>query len=56
MLTPRLGIFGEAEYDTHENWFYQADASDSFFQSLFATALWESAQGSPSAFNAEATH
>ena len=45
MLTPRLGIFGEAEYDTHEDWSYQAGASYRLSQSFSATALWDSVYG-----------
>jgi hypothetical protein len=28
MLTPRIGIFGDVEYDTREQWSYQAGLSD----------------------------
>ncbi len=45
MLTPRLGIFGEVEYDTHEKWSYQAGASYALTQYLSATALWDSHYG-----------
>ncbi|MEP3211831.1 MAG: multicopper oxidase domain-containing protein [Luteolibacter sp.] len=45
MLTPRLGIFGEAEYDTHEDWSYQGGASYRLSQSFSATALWDSVYG-----------
>jgi hypothetical protein len=45
MLTPRLAIFGEVEYDTHEDWSYQGGASYRLTQSLSATALWDSAYG-----------
>ena len=45
MLTPRLGIFGEAEYDIHEDWSYQGGASYWLSQSFSATALWDSVYG-----------
>ena len=45
MLTPRLGIFGEAEYDTHEKWSYQGGASYLINENLSATALWDSVYG-----------
>jgi hypothetical protein len=45
MLTPRLGIFGEAEYDTREDWSYQTGASYRLSQSFSATALWDSVYG-----------
>lgn len=45
MLTPRLGIFGETEYDTREKWSYQAGAEFIFTQYLSATALWDSHHG-----------
>jgi len=45
MLTPRLGIFAEVEYDTHEKWSYQGGASYRLTQSLSATALWDSVYG-----------
>lgn len=45
MLTPRLGIFGEAEYDTHDDWSYQGGASYRISQSFAATALWDSVYG-----------
>lgn len=45
MLTPRLGIFGEVEYDTLENWFYQAGLSYTLTQYVSATALWDSDYG-----------
>ena len=45
MLTPRLGIFGEVEYDTLEKWSYQAGASYALTQYLSATALWDSHYG-----------
>ncbi len=45
MLTPRLGIFGEVEYDTRENWSYQAGASYALSQYLSATTLWDSDYG-----------
>jgi FtsP/CotA-like multicopper oxidase with cupredoxin domain len=42
MLTPRLGIFGEVEYDTVENWSYQAGISYALTQYISATTLWDS--------------
>ena len=45
MLTPRLGIFGEVEYDTQENWSYQAGMSYALTQYISATALWDSDYG-----------
>ncbi|MEY4245247.1 MAG: hypothetical protein RLZZ245_2832 [Verrucomicrobiota bacterium] len=42
MLTPRIGIFVDVEYDTREQWFYQAGLSYTLTQSLSATALWDS--------------
>ena len=45
MLTPRLGIFGETEYDTREDWSYQAGLSYILTQSISATTLWDSSYG-----------
>ncbi len=45
MLTPRLGIFGEVEYDTLEDWSYQAGMSYALTQYISATALWDSVYG-----------
>ena len=45
MLTPRLGIFGEVEYDTLEKWSYQAGMSYALTQYLSTTALWDSKYG-----------
>jgi FtsP/CotA-like multicopper oxidase with cupredoxin domain len=45
MLTPRLGIFGEVEYDTLEKWSYQAGVSYALTQYLSTTALWDSHYG-----------
>lgn len=45
MLTPRLGIFGEAEYDTREKWSYQAGMSYLLTENLSATALWDTKYG-----------
>jgi FtsP/CotA-like multicopper oxidase with cupredoxin domain len=45
MLTPRLGIFGEAEYDTREKWSYQAGMEYILTQYVSATALWDSDYG-----------
>jgi CopA family copper-resistance protein len=45
MLTPRLGIFGEVEYDTREKWSSQAGLSYLISQYFSATALWDSDYG-----------
>jgi FtsP/CotA-like multicopper oxidase with cupredoxin domain len=45
MLTPRLGIFGEVEYDTRDDWSYQAGMSYLLSEYLSATALWDSEYG-----------
>jgi len=45
MLTPRLGIFGEMEYDTLEDWSYQAGMTYVLTQYISATALWDSTYG-----------
>lgn len=45
MLTPRLGIFGEVEYDTLEKWSCQAGLSYALTQYLSTTALWDSKYG-----------
>jgi hypothetical protein len=45
MLTPRLGIFGEAEYDTREKWSYQGGMSYMINENLSATTLWDSDYG-----------
>lgn len=45
MLTPRLGVFGEAEYDSHEDWSYQGGASYILNQAVSVTALWDSKFG-----------
>jgi len=45
MLTPRLGIFGEVEYDTLEKWSYQAGASYALTEYLSTIALWDSNYG-----------
>lgn len=45
MLTPRLGIFGEVEYDTRDNWSSQAGLSYILTQYLSVTALWDSDYG-----------
>ena len=42
MLTPRLGIFGEVEFDTDEKWSSQAGMSYALTQYLSTTALWDS--------------
>ncbi len=45
ILTPRLGIFGEVEYDTHDHWSSQAGLSYIIGQYLSATTLWDSDYG-----------
>jgi hypothetical protein len=45
MLTPRLGIFAEAEYDTRERWSYKAGLSCILTQYTSVTALWDSKYG-----------
>jgi CopA family copper-resistance protein len=45
MLTPRLAVFGEAEYDTREEWSYQAGFEYILTQYASATALWDSEHG-----------
>jgi len=45
MLTPRLGIFGEAEYDSREKWSYQGGMSYLINENLSATGLWDSDYG-----------
>lgn len=45
MLTPRLGIFAEAEYDTRERWSYKAGLSCILTQYTSVTALWDSTYG-----------
>ncbi|WP_411827626.1 multicopper oxidase domain-containing protein [Luteolibacter sp. AS25] len=45
MITPRLGIFGEVEYDTMEDWSYQAGLSYILTQYVSATALWDTTYG-----------
>ena len=42
MLTPRLSLFGELEYDTREDWSYQAGLSYILTGNLSATTLWDS--------------
>lgn len=44
-LTPRLSIFGEVEYDTRDDWSYQAGLSYMLTKSLSATTLWDSDYG-----------
>ena len=44
-LTPRLSIFGEVEYDTRDDWSYQAGLSYLLTKSVSATALWDSDYG-----------
>lgn len=50
MLTPRIGIFGEVEYDSHDLWSSQAGASYRLSQSLAVTGLWDSDYGMGAGF------
>jgi CopA family copper-resistance protein len=45
MLTPRLSLFGEVEYDTRDDWSYQTSLSYMLTKSFSATALWDSDYG-----------
>ena len=45
MLTPRLGIFGEVEYDTRDQWSSQAGLNYILTQYFSGTALWDSDYG-----------
>ncbi len=45
MLTPRLSIFGEVEYDTHDKWSSQVGLGYILTQYISATALWDSDYG-----------
>lgn len=45
MLTPRLGIFGEVEFDTQEYWSGQAGTSYLINENFSATGLWDSNYG-----------
>ncbi|MFT4550684.1 MAG: hypothetical protein ACI8XO_004597 [Verrucomicrobiales bacterium] len=45
MLTPRVGVFGDAEYDTLEGWSYQGGASYLINKNVSATALWDTNYG-----------
>lgn len=45
MLTPRLGIFGEVEFDTRDQWSYQAGLSYILTPYVSATTLWDSDHG-----------
>ncbi len=45
MLTPRLGIFGEVEYDTQDKWSSQTGLSYLINQYFSATTLWDSDYG-----------
>ncbi|RYD72347.1 MAG: hypothetical protein EOP84_23310 [Verrucomicrobiaceae bacterium] len=45
MLTPRLGLFGEVEYDTHDKWSSQAGLSYILTEYISATTLWDSDYG-----------
>ena len=44
-LTPRLSIFGEVEYDTHDPWSSQGGLSYILTQYISATALWDTDYG-----------
>ena len=39
-LTPRLSIFGDAEYDTNTEWKFQAGSSWLLNKQLSATTFW----------------
>ena len=41
-LTPRLTLFGEAEYDTHEMWEGSAGLNYTIVRSLSLIVLWHS--------------
>ena len=45
MLTPRLSLFGEAEYDTREKWQFQTGVSYTLTENIAATALWDTNYG-----------
>ncbi|MEO5915395.1 MAG: multicopper oxidase domain-containing protein [Luteolibacter sp.] len=45
MLTPRLGIFGEVEYDTHDKWSSQAGFSYLINQYFSVTTIWDTDYG-----------
>lgn len=45
MLTPRIGIFEEVEYGSHDLWSSQASTSYRINQSLAVTGLWDSNYG-----------
>ncbi len=45
MLTPRIGVFGEVEFDTRESWSYQTGASYLINGNLSLTGLWDSKYG-----------
>ena len=51
MLTPRIGIFGHVEYDTREQWSYQAGLRYTLTQSLSASTLWDSDYGVGAGFS-----
>ena len=44
-LTPRLGLFGEMEYDTHERWEGEAGLSYLVTENLSLVGKWHSAYG-----------
>ena len=45
LLLARLGIFGDAEYDTREKWSGQAGMSYMINENISATGLWDSDYG-----------
>jgi hypothetical protein len=45
MLTPRIGIFGDVEYDTREKWSYQGGMSYMINENFSATGIWDSNYG-----------
>lgn len=45
MLTPRIGIFGDVEYDTREKWSYQGGMSYLINDHFSATGVWDSNYG-----------
>lgn len=51
MLTPRLGIFSEVEYDTREKWAYQGGVSYLLNENFSVTGLWDSNYGVGAGFS-----
>jgi CopA family copper-resistance protein len=51
MLTPRIGIFGDVELDTREQWSCQAGSRYTLTQYISATALWDSDYGVGAGFS-----